>query len=253
MKLKRFVYASDNHGNLVDKEAAEACFEFTNYFKPHFRIHGGDLRDNACLRGGASEDEQQQPLDEDWDLGEWFASKFFGKGCQNVLLQGNHDFPRIERLLKAEGNTLRARGSRELGNRLVDEHDSLMKRLNVLDLPYDARFGVFEMGPLRAIHGIHHNEYAAKKHAEIYGNVIHGHIHRPQIHRPRSYDGSYGQAAGCLCDLDPPYMMKISSKLAWGHGFLYGFVDINGRGPDDFLVYEGAKIGNKWIFPTEIK
>lgn len=252
MALRRFVAVGDNHGNLVDKTAANVAFDFTDEFKPDYRIHLGDLRDNACLRMGASIDEQQQPLDEDWEMGEWFASRFFGARCTNVFLQGNHDAPRIEaQLLNAKGEAITARAKRELGHTLLDEHKALMKRLNVThDLPYDARNGVFEIGRLRFIHGYHHCQNAAKKHAEIYGNAIFGHIHRPQHFSPPHIDGSFGQSGGCLCDLDPPYMMKNTSKLSWAHEFLYGFVDESG---DDFQVFRARKIGNIWIFPTEMR
>ena len=46
-KLTKFIYASDNHGDMADPQALAALFEFTKDFKPDIRIAGGSARHRA--------------------------------------------------------------------------------------------------------------------------------------------------------------------------------------------------------------
>jgi hypothetical protein len=77
MKFRRFVVASDNHGDMIDPIPSKALFDFLDDFKPEIRIHAGDNWDFRNLRKGASDDEKAHSLEDDWKSGCDFFEKFF--------------------------------------------------------------------------------------------------------------------------------------------------------------------------------
>ena len=58
MGLKKFLFASDLHGDLQESEAVDALFDFTKQWKPDIRVFGGDLFDLRPLRKNASKEER---------------------------------------------------------------------------------------------------------------------------------------------------------------------------------------------------
>lgn len=92
MKPKKYVVATDNHGDQVDPETERALNSFLKDFKPEIRIHAGDCFDFRNFRKGASDDEKAHSLSDDWEAGSQFMRNFFDGGKQNVYLRGNHSF-----------------------------------------------------------------------------------------------------------------------------------------------------------------
>ena len=91
MLSRRFVVASDSHGDEVDPTTAKALFSFIADFKPQIRIHAGDAWDFRNLRRGASDDEKAHSLEADWDAGSDYLAQFIDGGKENHFLRGNHD------------------------------------------------------------------------------------------------------------------------------------------------------------------
>ena len=84
-KPRRFVVASDNHGDMADATATEALFAFIEDYKPEIRIHAGDNWDFRNLRKGASDDEKAASLEDDWDCGARFLERFLKGGTTKVF------------------------------------------------------------------------------------------------------------------------------------------------------------------------
>jgi len=58
MSFKKFIVAGDNHGELGCPIAIKKFLDFCEDWKPHYKIHLGDVFDFACLRRGASQEEK---------------------------------------------------------------------------------------------------------------------------------------------------------------------------------------------------
>lgn len=228
--MDKFTWISDNHGNHQDDRTVEAFLEFQQDFKPTIRIHGGDCYDLACLRKGASQEEKAEKLDKDMAAGDAVLKSYFKDTySRNIFLWGNHD----DRLYQLQSSAKVDGLHHEISTRLIKDVEGLLKNLNCESIHYDAAQGV-KIGKLSFFHGFHHNEHAAKKHAEIYSDCIFGHIHTDLIQSVRKMDigtgdrAAHGHSAPCACSTDPSYMKRFTSKLRWTQGWLYGFIDNDG-------------------------
>ena len=88
---KRFVVASDNHGDQCDATSVAALWRFIDDFQPQIRIHAGDCFDLRPLRKNADADEKQERIASDVEAGLAFLNRFFDGGSERVFLRGNHD------------------------------------------------------------------------------------------------------------------------------------------------------------------
>lgn len=236
-KPKRFVFASDNHGDMIDRGAERALQEFMREFKPDIRIHGGDCFDLRCLRRGASHEETLEEVKTDIEMGmdfmKWFKPTHW--------LRGNHD----ERLVDG-----------------MNSHNPILSRFacmaweeiyealrGVQILPYCKRRGVLEIGTLSFVHGFSVGIYAAKRLAEVYGNVIAGHTHVVDAFSVCGLKPRVGRTAGCLCALSMDYNRAQLNTLRQSHGFCYGFLYPNGL----HRVFQATVVNDVWILPTEFK
>lgn len=215
-KPRKWVFLTDNHGNLADRGAVKAAQAFCKEFKPDIRIHGGDCFDLAALRKGASDEERLEDLHEDIEAGldfmRWFKPHFW--------LRGNHD----ERLLDG-----------------VNAHNPLLRRLSCLTweeilnvvkgaqiLPYCKREGILEIGSLRFAHGYASGIYATRAMAAAYENVLFGHVHTSAAFSVPGIKPKVGYSSGCLCKLNLPYNRAHLASLRQNHGFAWGFAHGNG-------------------------
>jgi hypothetical protein len=69
MAYKKFIVAADNHGGLVCEAAKKKFLAFADDWKPHHRIHLGDLWDFSPLRRGASPEEKADGISDDYQCG----------------------------------------------------------------------------------------------------------------------------------------------------------------------------------------
>jgi len=85
--MRRFIFSTDLHGDKQDSPTVKALHEFTQDFKPHDKIFGGDIFDLRPLRRGAGAEEQAESMLNDWTAG----CEFLRQWKPNYVLEGNHD------------------------------------------------------------------------------------------------------------------------------------------------------------------
>ena len=87
MAFKRFIFGTDSHGDMIDKVTASKFLDFVEDYKPHHRIHGGDVFDFRPLRGGSGAEEKSESMKKDLNMGLEFIDQY----RPNHILLGNHD------------------------------------------------------------------------------------------------------------------------------------------------------------------
>ena len=232
---KRFIFASDNHGDMCDPNAIKALKYFMREFKPDVRIHGGDCFDLRCLRRGAGDDELHEDLGADIDAGcdflRWFKPTHW--------LLGNHD-ARVIDCINSYNPVMRRLASQLWENEIKPAYGKAQV------FPYDKRDGVLKMGTLSFIHGYSSGMYTARRIAEIYGNVVQGHCHCSDSFSIPGLNPRVGHISGCLCKLSMTYNRTHLNTLRQSNGFIYGWLGTTGL----HRVFHAQEIENEWVFPT---
>lgn len=235
-ETQRWVAVFDTHGDEIDESAARSFKSFVGWWKPHFRIHGGDCFDFRWLRRSCSTEEEAQDVRPDFDAGLDFLKWY----QPDVFLWGNHD-DRLARMAEANRGADR--------NLAADWIRTITKTLSgARQLPYCKRRGVFQYGDHSFVHGYNHGEGAAKKAAQAYGNVIMGHTHTIDSVTLPHWRGAKGYTAGCLCNLDMDYTRPNVGTLKQKHGWVYG-IKVRNR----VQVWQAEKLGDAWYFPSEYR
>lgn len=218
--MKKFVFASDLHGDHQDHASVEALFKFCEDYKPDIRIFGGDLFDFRNIRRGAGPAEKQDSMSADVEAGMDFLNDF----KPNVFLLGNHDKRLWDTAEYSELGMIQ--DAARMGVKDIERKCRAMK---CKMLPYISNKGIYELGKIRFIHGYHAGIYATKKHAEIYskegGIVLHGHTHAIQYHSVPKLNGGAAMGVGCLAQLNMSYNVQQTGRMMHAHGFAYGYVD----------------------------
>ena len=239
MGLKRFIFASDLHGDKQDKAAVAALESATEHFKPHHRIFGGDLVDARPLRKGAGSEERAESMVEDWQKG----LNFLNRWRPTHLLMGNHDV-RLYRLAEADKGI-----ESDFAWKGVNELEGRLKKIGCKFLPYHKK-KFFEFGTLRMIHGFFHGVYASRQMANVYGSVIYGHTHSVDEFSVPGIERRIARAAGCLCSLDMEYNSHQPNSLRHAHGFvLGGYNQKTGR----HWTMQCEEVDGTWVIPENLK
>jgi predicted phosphodiesterase len=243
MKPKKFVIVSDIHGSMMDERACKAALSFTKDFKPDVKVIAGDLWDFSAIRKGASEDEKQLSMRDDFDAGATFANSFFSGGGEKHLMLGNHD---------VRAHDLRfspCAVKKDLGMMMVRDINQVAHRNNAKIWDYDARTGVLDLGHLRVVHGFHTGMSACAAHSRIYGNVVFGHIHSIESFQTPGLEQREARSIGCLCSLNPDYANRKTGKLRWSHGWGFGWLFSDGT----YQINQARNVEGDFYAPTEIK
>ena len=237
--LKRFIFASDLHGDQQDPAAVKALHTATESFKPHIRIFGGDLIDARPLRNGCGPEERAESMCDDWRAGLRFISEW----RPTHLLMGNHD----QRLWDLASNDTKGieqdyawKGIRELEARL-DKHKTKW-------LPYHKR-SVMAFGHLKTLHGYYHGMSSCRQHALTYGACLFGHTHTIDEYSVPGLERRVARGAGCLCKLDMPYNSRTPSTMRHAHGFVLGVIAKSGN----YWTMQAEEIDGKWVIPEKLK
>lgn len=237
--MRKFIFASDLHGDMQDEGAVKALQTATRDFKPHLKIFGGDLVDARPLRRGASAEEQAEGMAYDWRAG----IRFLYDWKPTHVLLGNHD-KRIYDL---------AQGSQgiktEYAWKGVQELEKAFAKIHAHWLPYH-KTSVLKFGDLSFLHGFYHGVNATRQHANVYGSCIFGHIHAVDMFSAPSVKRRVAMSAGCLCSLDMHYNAHMPTSLRHGHGFIMGHIN---EKTGDWVAWQVEEIGNQWHIPTKIK
>lgn len=240
---KRFVIASDNHGQEIDALVERVFFSWLKDWKPEIRIHAGDLFDFSPLRNGASQEDKAESMGEDYKAGTEFARRLFANGEQKHFLRGNHDERLWDLRFKTEG-VLRDFAAQKTG-----EIEKTMKAWGVRTYPYDARLGVCRIGKMQVIHGFRTGVGAAKAHATIYRNCIFGHTHSQDVAPVENLEGpALAMGTGCMCVIDMPYNARQTNKLRHQQGWIYGLVYPDGT----YQAFQAKRVGNNFNLASEV-
>jgi hypothetical protein len=243
MAFKKFLYCADSHGNLIHDESRRKLLKFASDFKPHYRIHGGDLWDFSPLRGGASPEDRAGGISEDYNAGIQFLDEY----KPNMLTLGNHD-DRIWQIGRDNSNGVLREHCAELSKQTEIE----FKRRKITWTPYivGKYLRLPEGGP-KFIHGFRSSMVSpAKLHHADWGSCIHGHVHKPDTYVATHADGGLSMSSGCIGDIEKMhYADRYSSKMGWRQGFIYGMInDKTGA----WHAWHVIKEGDDWISPMGI-
>jgi len=240
---KRFLVVADNHGDMQDDKTVSAVLSFKKDFKPNILVHLGDNWDLRNLRSGAAEKEKVGSLEQDWESGFEFLDSFFSGDAEKHFLYGNHDDRIFQALTAVSGQT------RDYAKEKVAEIKGACRRLKIRTYPYDSALGVCRIGKLKAIHGYHAGQTAARSHANVYGNVLFGHTHTIETAAVPSLEPAEARSIGCLCQRDMDYINAKTGKLRWGQGWAYGFLFSDGN----YQIYQTRKVSGSFHAATQIK
>ena len=240
--MKKWIFASDLHGDNQDPDAVNALYYFMRKFKPDIKIFGGDLFDFRPLRKNGTKAEQGESMAVDVQAGMEFLKRF----KPNIFLRGNHD-ERIYDIARDESKHGLLRDAAKDGCRDIER---LCRKLKCKMLPYDVKNGVYRLNKLTFVHGFHAGVNAARQHALVYaeegGCVLHGHTHSIQSATVARLGGAVGKSVGCLARLDMDYARAHTARLAHNHGWAYGITWSNG-----YEAYQARRVKNRWLFaPT---
>jgi predicted phosphodiesterase len=238
-RWKKFLVASDVHGDHQDKKACAVFFKFADLWKPDIRVMAGDLWDFRPLRKKACEEERRESMVKDFQAGLTWLRRF----RPNIFLRGNHD-ERLYDLAEADNGVLSDYAIQGTGE-IRRELDRLKCRM----LPYDKRNGVLRLGHLKIIHGYASGVNASRSHANVYGSCLFGHTHAIDESAIPGLDRRVARNIGCLCALDMVYNRAQLTTLKQAHGFAYGISDSR---TGEFRVWQAEEISGKWVLPTDI-
>jgi predicted phosphodiesterase len=244
MQSRRFVVASDSHGDQIDATTETALLSFIADFKPQIRIHAGDVFDFRNLRRGASDDEKAHSLEDDWQMGSDFMRRFFDGGRENHFLRGNHD-ERLWNFAHSATGLLR-----DYAHDGIARVEKLVAKSRARMLPYDSRIGVLKLGALKVIHGYAAGIGAARKHAIVYRNCLFGHTHNCDVAGAESDEGvSEARGIGACCRLDMPYNAHQTGKLRHQNAFCYGLLFSDGT----YQINQAKKIDGRFYVASDFR
>lgn len=241
----KFVFFSDNHGDMQDDDTVLALTRFLADFSPDIKIHGGDGFDIRSLRKNAIGAEEYNSMDRDIEMG----LEFLEKTKPDVYHYGNHEH-RLFKAIESSGNGI----VRDYCKGVIrDIEYTLRKNGCKLILPYHAEDGVFEMGPISTCHGYSVNQNSVREHAVHYsprgGATLIGHLHTIMQANAKRHKGVVGFCGGALCNKKKMGYAHINlNTSSWGNGWLYGWV--KGK---DWKVLQAHKVGGKWLAPIDFK
>jgi len=242
MSWKKFVVCGDSHGSLVCEKSKKKFLDFVDDWKPHHRIHLGDLWDFSPLRKGASQEEKADGIADDYVAGIEFLDEY----KPHFLTLGNHDDRIWMHSTHCADGVMRERCSQ-----LAEASENEFKKRKIQWVPYHVtRYLQMPEGGPKLIHGFRSTMYPAKAHFENWGPSICGHVHKPDTYVARHIDGQASYSVGCLADISKmSYADRMPAKLAWRQGWLYGMIHSK---TGQWSAWHVINEGGQWISPMGI-
>lgn len=237
--FKRFIVGSDNHGELGCPEAIKTFLDFSKDWKPHHKIHLGDVWDYGILRNGASQEDKSHGIMDDYVKGMEFLEEY----RPNMLCLGNHD----DRVWQKTENCMDG-ALKERCRELAIASERRFSQLKIKWCPYvvDSYLQMPEGGP-KLIHGFRSTMYPAKANFDNWGPSISGHVHKPDEYTARHIDGEQAFTVGALADLKKmKYADRHPAKLGWRQGFLYGYINVK---TGKWNAWNITKEDGHWLSP----
>lgn len=240
MSLDRFVFVTDLHGDMQDKRVVEIFFDWMKEWKPKIKVFGGDLWDFRAMRRAATPEEKQDSMQKDYDAGCVFLKRLRPK----VFERGNHD-ERLWDFAKYKKGVIG-----DYAQTAVNGINKMCSSMGATMLPWHKRNGVYKVGHLKMLHGMHCGMYAAKQHALLYGACLFGHTHSISSYAIPGLERRVSRDAGCLCLLDHEYNRAMPASLRHANGWAYGVVNSK---TGDYKVWQAEEVNGEFIFTTDYK
>lgn len=215
MAFKRFLAFGCSHGSLVDKHALAAVMKFSRAFKPHRKIHLGDVCDYAAFRGGAGGTKDEAVgLAPDIRAG----AELIKQWAPTDVLIGNHD-ERVWRMADHQ-NAVIAHAAACSRHEFLTACESV--KAKVLQ-SYDINQSWITLGDTKLMHGWMYSENAMRDHAEHFGKCIIAHLHVAGMGNARRSDHAVCYCVGTLANIPAlDYAKGRRATARWSHGFVYG-------------------------------
>lgn len=219
VKKDRDVVLNDVHFPYHDPRALGLVIDFIRDNKPG-RIHlNGDIFDFYSLSKFDKNPERRSKLQKEIDAGVQFFQQLreASPDSQIEFNEGNHEL-RLQKYLWGKADEL-------AGLQALRFED--LCHLNEYKIRFHPVLKPYKIGKLLFFHGNRVSKHAgstARAHYEQFGcNVIVGHCHRLGSYYHATYDDLFGAwENGCLCKLNPEYLLKPDWQQAfsiiWYHG-----------------------------------
>ena len=242
-KITKFVWASDNHGELGCPDSLSALYAYCADFKPDIRFGGGDHFDCAALRKGAmNEMEGVRSIKDDLEAGKEFLSRY----RPTHVLWGNHEY-RLEVLARSHQSSV----VRDFcSDRFSEINRAARKAGAKVILPY-RRDKPLRIGPITGHHGIGSD---LTKMGMFYGSegglFLCGHGHQGQQVILPKYGRGAAYMAPALANLELlDYSENTLSAARHNNGFIAGWFKDR-----EWKAWICHRLGDgKWYWQTEIK
>ena len=161
--MKKFIFATDLHGDMQDYESVEALLKFCDIWQPDLKVFGGDLFDFRNIRIGASQGEKQESMASDVEAGLQFLNDF----KPNVFLLGNHDKRLWDTAHFNESGIIA-----DYAKQGVKDINAKCRKLKCKIVEYKADKGYYDFGKVRFIHGYHAGIYATKNTQKFIAHLV---------------------------------------------------------------------------------
>lgn len=242
-KLTKFIFASDNHGELGDEDSLSALYAYRKDFKPDICVGGGDHYDCAALRKGAMDEmEGVRSLKDDFDAGK----DFFARYRPTHVTWGNHEY-RLESMARANRSSV----VRDFCSDRFDEINRHARKCGAKTIVPYRRDKPIRVGPFTFHHGIGSDlTKMGLFWATQGGCVIVGHGHTgQQVNLPKFGRGAAFMSP-CLGRLDAfDYSENRLTAAKHNNGFIAGWF----KG-DEWKAWIIHRLGDgKWYWQTDIK
>lgn len=224
-------------------KAIKKFLRFVEDWKPHYRIHLGDLWDFSPLRRGASQEEKADGIADDYVMGMEFLDQY----RPQFLTLGNHD-DRIWQIARHSKDGILREHCQNLVN--ASEAEFSKRKIQTLTYKVGQSLRMPEGGP-KLIHGFRSSAVSpAKLHYHDWGPVIHGHVHKPDYYQATHDDGHAAHSVGCLGDIEQmSYADRYPSKMGWRQGFAYGLINTK---TGKWYLWHVVNEDGTWISPNGV-
>jgi hypothetical protein len=236
--MKRWIVASDLHGDMQDAVGVAKFLRHVAEFRPHVRGFAGDIWDCRPLRAGASKPEKLEHLQDDFDAGMEFIEQY----RPTFITLGNHD-ARLWDWSKGAGPLA------DYCSDLIWRFFAVAEKLKCRVIPYDKR-KVYRLAKNLAVgHGWNSGVNACREYAKCYGNILVSHGHAIDAQGAPGLQRRTARMIGCLCRLDMDYNRAQVGTLRQSHGWAYGPILRNGNAE----VFQAQIVGGKVVAANGFK
>ena len=202
------ILLTDEHIPYISEPCVKIAEKYLEETKPKYRIHGGDLIDNPGCSEFDPDPNHKRELQDEIDLAVQYLHRLHAASptTKTILIPGNHDVGRLERLKSTKGMALK--NLRALDYFAMIKESARHQALDIGDVEYAPEF---ELAGIKFVHGdprmtpeILGGVNGPKRTADSSGfagkHVIHGHSHQVRSETSKWGD-RFVHSVGAMMDL----------------------------------------------------